>query len=399
MTDFGVTLMWCSCQVAIVGALAGVAHYLLRNCGRSIVPIVFLTTFVIAIWFAGAALGPWPSYLDQIDSSQIAELLNPNPEADASSLAPSDQLPVSTIIVDTIRTAMLELAPAQSRSLMARWPWAQVISMLFVLGFAIGCLQLTIGLVVVRARLRRSHPLRDRNLVRMVEQLREKMNCRRSVELRVSYDLSTAATVGWLEPVILLPADWRRWTQQERRAVLAHEMAHIVHNDYLAVLLSQVGLALHFYHPVVHWLSSRMRLEQEFAADAVAAEHAGGQREYLRTLAHMALRQSTESSLGLARAFLSERSMFVERMKMLRDKRRKSQPLSAGKQALLVVSLLLFGLMVSGVRGPNSGRIWAAALAQSPAARETNHEPTIPRIGTRFGAKNQITAPNERCPS
>ncbi len=398
MTEFGVTLTWCAGQVAIIGALAAVAHYMLRSCGRSTAPVVFLTTLVVSIWFAGSAFGPWPSYLDFFDSEEIAKLVNPNLETESSVFAPSDQQPISTILLDTLRTSLLELAPARSRSLIATWPWAQVVCMLFCLGLTIGGLQLVVGLAVVRTRLRRSHPLRDRSLVRMVEQLRDEMNCQRSVELRVSYDLATAATVGWSQPVILLPADWRRWATQERRAVLAHEMAHIVHNDYLAVLLSQVGLALHFYHPVVHWISARMRLEQEFAADAVAAEYAGGRREYLRTLARLALRQSDESGLGLARAFLSERNSFLERMKMLRDSRRTTKPLSTAKQALLVALLLFFGLMVSAVRGPSSSQVWASSLLRAPSARYANLEPVSIGEPALIAGKNCDTSPNERCP-
>jgi len=267
--------------------------------------------------------------------------------------------------------------------------------MLFIFGLVIGCLQLAVGLAVVWTRLRRSHPLRDRGLVRTVEQLREEMGCRRSVELRVSYDLATAATAGWSEPVILLPADWRRWTSQERRAILAHEMAHIVHNDYLAGILSRVGLALHFYHPIVHWLVARMRLEQEFAADAVAAEFAGGRREYLKTLAQMALRQSSESPLILARAFASEPSMFLRRIKRLRDSQRPTNHLSARKQALLVATFLLAGLIVSGVRGPSSSHVWARALQETPSAQRINKEPFAADPILDKAAKTSDLAPNE----
>ncbi len=38
--------------------------------------------------------------------------------------------------------------------------------------------------------------------------------------------------------------------------------------DFLTGLLAQLSVALHFYHPLAHWLAKRLRLEQELAADA-----------------------------------------------------------------------------------------------------------------------------------
>ncbi len=58
-----------------------------------------------------------------------------------------------------------------------------------------------------------------------------------------------------------------------------------------AGLAAQLGLALHFYHPLAHWLAARLRLEQELAADAWGARLSGGKTSYLATLAQMALRR------------------------------------------------------------------------------------------------------------
>ena len=50
------------------------------------------------------------------------------------------------------------------------------------------------------------------------------MACRHRVEVRESTDLTAPATAGWRSHVILLPEDWRSWDDDERRAVLAHEL-------------------------------------------------------------------------------------------------------------------------------------------------------------------------------
>src|SRR5258708_36844007 len=93
--------------------------------------------------------------------------------------------------------------------------------------------------------------------------------------------------------------------------VLAHEIAHIARHDFATLIAAQVAVVLHFYHPLVHWLAARLRLEQELAADAAAARLTGGQRTYLTTLAGMALRQSDCPLAWPARTFLPTPGTFM----------------------------------------------------------------------------------------
>ena len=146
------------------------------------------------------------------------------------------------------------------------------------------------------------------------------MGCRRRVELREHSALGAPAAAGWLRPVVLLPADWRDWDEAELRAALAHELAHVRRSDYLLGLLARLGLALHFYHPLLYWLAGRLRLQQELAADGLAAPVAGGRDAYLRGLARLALRLSDRRPAGWLANPLFSRGMLMRRIRMLRIK-------------------------------------------------------------------------------
>ena len=139
------------------------------------------------------------------------------------------------------------------------------------------------------------------------------------VELREVADLAGPATAGWRRPVVLLPDDWRSWDESERRAVLAHELAHVVRGDYAAGLIARLAVALNDYHPLVHWVAGRLRLQQELAADAIGARHAGGRGGYLVALSRLALKQDGRSPCWPARAFLPARGALIRRIAMLRD--------------------------------------------------------------------------------
>jgi beta-lactamase regulating signal transducer with metallopeptidase domain len=131
---------------------------------------------------------------------------------------------------------------------------------------------------------RRTQPVGDEALNALLESLHLRLGCLRPVELRESAEIAAPATVGWRRRLILLPPQWREWSEAERQAVLAHEVAHIVRGDFVAWFVAQLGVVLHFYNPLVHWLARRLRIEQELAADALGAMAAGGSGTYLSKL-------------------------------------------------------------------------------------------------------------------
>ena len=167
-----------------------------------------------------------------------------------------------------------------------------VLGVLYLAGLAVMTVRIAWGFAAVRGYRRDSSLLTDRRLLEFVDVIRAELSCSRAIEVRESARLTTPATVGWRRPVLLLPVDWRTWTDDECLAVLAHEIEHVRRGDFASWVAAQFGVALHFYHPLVHWLAARLRLQQELAADAAAARVLGGQRKYVTTLAAMALRQS-----------------------------------------------------------------------------------------------------------
>ena len=199
------------------------------------------------------------------------------------------------------------------------WRWLSWAALAVMGTMAMGLLRLATGLWAMRRLKSRSRPLLDTAWCDTLDILRAEMGCVKPVELRFSAELDTPATIGWHNVLILLPADWQTWNEAERRAVLAHELAHVCRGDFLTGLLAQVCLASQFYHPLAHWLSARLRLEQELAADAWSARLSGGTLPYLTTLAQLALRRDDRALGWPARAFLPSRGTFVRRIEMLRN--------------------------------------------------------------------------------
>ncbi len=121
-------------------------------------------------------------------------------------------------------------------------PWGRAIAVVVLAGMGCGLLRLSLGLWAIGQYRRRGRGVDDPALLALVAELRGAMGCRRAVGVRAVGDLATAATAGWRHPLILLPDDWQSWTEAERRAVVAHELAHIVRGDYAAGLLARVAV-------------------------------------------------------------------------------------------------------------------------------------------------------------
>jgi|GEM_PF-1835040 len=132
-------------------------------------------------------------------------------------------------------------------------------------------------------------------------ELAERLGVRRAVTLLESAVVEVPTVVGWLRPVILLPASALTGLNPDQlRAILAHELAHIRRYDYFANILQTVVEILGFYHPAVWWVSTRIRIERENCCDDLAVQVCGNSLQYARALASMEEIRHSRSDLAMA---------------------------------------------------------------------------------------------------
>jgi beta-lactamase regulating signal transducer with metallopeptidase domain len=246
----------------------------------------------------------------------------------------------------------------------------QLTAAIYTVAVSIACGRLLAGWLAIRVLRRRSRKLDDPDLCQLVASLQTLLGCQRRVELRECDEPGLAATVGWHRPVIFLPREWRGWTASERQAVLAHELAHVRHGDYLLGLLTRLCQIVHFYHPLVRWLASRLRWQQEVAADLLAAAAAGGRDSYTKSLARLALGSPARMPAGaLAWSALSGAAV-LRRIHMLRQKQEPPRPLTRNMRRASIAVLGGLAVLLATVAAPV--RLPGSDLAKEPAAQ---HEP------------------------
>jgi beta-lactamase regulating signal transducer with metallopeptidase domain len=138
------------------------------------------------------------------------------------------------------------------------------------------------------AGLRRRAEQPCQSLATLVSRLARRIGLTRPADVRITRVAQSPGVIGWLRPVILLPAATIAGvTPDQLEAVLAHELAHIRRYDHLVNAAQVLIETLLFYHPAVWWTSARIRRERELCCDDLAVRVCGDAVCYARALTRL----------------------------------------------------------------------------------------------------------------
>ncbi len=141
--------------------------------------------------------------------------------------------------------------------------------------FAIALIQISSYLVTRRALLRWAQPVSPETR-EQVETLAQKIGLKRSFQVRRSDRVHTAMVLGVLRPVLLLPEE------QCDQLVAAHELCHLRRRDLEYKALLMAACWLHWFNPLVWWMSrvAGKNLELCCDEDVAGKQDAAFRRRY-----------------------------------------------------------------------------------------------------------------------
>jgi beta-lactamase regulating signal transducer with metallopeptidase domain len=177
--------------------------------------------------------------------------------------------------------------------LLADWsqrldPWMPSIVALWAIGVVVLSMKLGAEWRVVRNLRTSSHDMSDADWPIRFARLKERLGVSYPVRLASSATATAPMVIGWLKPVVLMPAGLvTGLSGPQLEAIIAHEVVHIRRHDYVVNLVQNVVELLFFYHPAVAWVSHRIRIEREHCCDDIACA-ACGRLDYTRALAAIA---------------------------------------------------------------------------------------------------------------
>jgi beta-lactamase regulating signal transducer with metallopeptidase domain len=117
-------------------------------------------------------------------------------------------------------------------------------------------------------------------------------------DVRTSACIYVPVTFG---ATILLPETYARWDGTERRAVMAHEQAHVSNGDFYVLLLAAINRAVFWFSPLAWWLNSRIAYLAEARSDAAAIQDIEDRVRYAEILLGFGT-NSSRATMSLAMA-------------------------------------------------------------------------------------------------
>lgn len=221
----------------------------------------------------------------------------------------------------------------------------------------------------------------------LLREIAWQLDVSRPVRLLQSAEVGIPMTWGTRAPTVMLPAEAASWSEERRRVVLLHEMAHIVRCDFLTQVAAGIACAVYWFHPLVWYASRRLRVEREIACDdhvLSAGTRAGSYVTHLLEVAHACGRPRTTPAAAIS---MARPSQLEGRMLAAFDSLRSRRVV--GRRGVLVTALFTAALtcLIGSLRAKTAeaatygelanGETAAIAppLADSPPAAETQNSP------------------------
>jgi len=227
---------------------------------------------VLALPFASNLL-PWrleilPAFRPERAARATSPMRDGNSQP-ASATPAIDLAPSGTVVPGTPplggRSALA--AEAGVAASWPRWELSRVLQILWLSGAAVLIAHLLFGIVAVRRMARRGKALEDGEWQALCRRLERQLGITRPVPVLMSADTAIPVTWGALHPTIVVPREAAAWSEERRRAVLLHELAHVRRRDLITHLLGQLVCSVYWFHPLVWVAARRLRVESERACD------------------------------------------------------------------------------------------------------------------------------------
>ncbi len=169
--------------------------------------------------------------------------------------------------------------------------------------YAVGVLILLIRVIyclIIVCKFRRSLlPCEDEQLQNDLQVLKNQLDIRRSVALSVSDKISSPTQVGFLKPVVVLPAPMVE-SRYQLESILIHELIHVKRWDCLYRLLAMVGMAFYWFNPLFHRVKHLLFEVQEQACDDWTVTTTGNSESYADTLLNVATQLHPRPAMALS---------------------------------------------------------------------------------------------------
>jgi len=193
---------------------------------------------------------------------------------------------------------------------------------------------------------KRERPITNSQILELLEDCKMQMGIQTIVGVVVTDKVKGPALFGFIRPRLLLPQGLiEDLGLDELYYVFIHELCHLKRRDvYLGWLISLLQI-LHWFNPLMWFAFHRMRLDREFACDALAVSTINAEEApvYGRTILNLLEKFSQVNYVPSIAGILEDSSQIERRIKMI-AKSKKCSPVQRAAAVLIFAVLAGVGL-------------------------------------------------------
>ncbi|MDT8428749.1 MAG: M56 family metallopeptidase [Pseudomonadales bacterium] len=220
----------------------------------------------------------------------------------------------------------------------AGYLWLYLLPMLYLLT------RLLLALLTVLRINKRAQLVVDRDIQATVHRLCVQLQITRQVTVRKSLTSYSPFSFGMLNPVVILPPNYSRWSKSVLEDVLVHELTHIRRLDWLSMLLCHLVLCIYWFNPLVWLAVSKVDEEAENSCDAAVIRCGKSNTEYAENLLLVA--RECRAQKRLLAQMIVDRNLLSKRIETILENAMMMKTISRKMLALsaVMVAILLAGL-------------------------------------------------------
>jgi TonB family protein len=212
-----------------------------------------------------------------------------------------------------------------------------------------------IGIIQASRRLARgaaaARPIADESWGALVSDVSRALGSHRSIRLLQNAHDSVPVTWGLLQPRVLLPGCATQWSEERKRLVLAHELAHVHRADWFVHLAAKLACAVYWFNPLFWMAYNRLCRESEQACDDAVLSLGVDRRDYATHLLEIARALSVDRALGTALA-MARPTHIERRFRALLDAASSRRPPTRRLACAALLLVLLAALPLAAVTIP-----------------------------------------------
>src|SRR5262245_3330406 len=251
------------------------------------------------------------------------------------------------------------------------WAWRDLAAAIYVAGVVLLLLRMVLERLAVARLVHRAEAVTDLGWRRLLRDAAARIGVEGPVRLLRSREQTMPMAFGIRSRSVLLPAIADTWSEDRRRAVLLHELAHVARHDCLSQAVAAITCAIYWVHPGAWWMARRLRIERELACDDRVIEAGTTAPNYAGHLLELAYSLGGHRAPALVVTMARPNQLEGRMLAILDDRRNRTIP---GRQHRMAATAIAAAIIVplasaegTAVPGHATYVVEAPAYAGAPA--------------------------------